>query len=391
MKALRAILAERGETVDAFGVGGPRLQGQGLRAVVDARGLLSMGFAEIVGKIPRFIAALGRLESAARAERPALAVVIDYPDFHFRLARRLRRLGIPVVCFIPPKVWVWRKSRVRELRELYTRVLSILPFEEEVLRAEGVSVRYVGNPLVDELPLQLSREEARRALGLSAADRILAMMPGSRPSELGHHLVPMLDAAESVGKSLRAQGRLAAEARLHVLIPLPATAEAGPVRETVQAWGARAGDRVLEIRVLEGRSAEVLVAADAGLIKSGTSTLEAGVLGCPHLIVFRPNFISSTIFHSFIRYPGPIGLVNLIGGFFGKTRAECVVPELITFEVTAEAMARELLPLFVDEARIRAQREFLAEVRRRVVGDGESPSRKAAREVLDVLVGARPA
>src|SRR6185437_5565712 len=144
---------------DAFGMGGPHLHEAGLRAVVDARGLLAMGFGEILGRLPQIFRALRVISDTARSERPDVAVVIDYPDFHFRLAKRLKANGIPVIYFIPPKVWAWRKGRIKILRERFVRVLSILPFEADFYRREKMPVTYVGNPLVDELPMSLTRGE----------------------------------------------------------------------------------------------------------------------------------------------------------------------------------------------------------------------------------------
>ena len=134
---------------DVFGIGGARLQKAGLRSILDSRQLLAMGFTEVLGVIPRAWRALGEIEKAARASKPDVAVLIDYPDFHFRLARRLKRLGIPVVYYITPKVWAWRRGRVRLLRDLFARVLTILPFEAEFYEREGLAVTYVGNPLLD--------------------------------------------------------------------------------------------------------------------------------------------------------------------------------------------------------------------------------------------------
>jgi lipid-A-disaccharide synthase len=164
--------------IEAWGIGGPRLQAQGLRSLVDARSLLSMGFFELFGRLPKILGALGTIADAAARDRPDLAVVMDYPDFHFRLAKRLKKLGIPVVYYIPPKVWAWRQGRVKVLRERFVEVLSILPFEEDFFREHKVVAKYVGNPLVDELPLELSRAEARAKLGIGES---LARNAGESP------------------------------------------------------------------------------------------------------------------------------------------------------------------------------------------------------------------
>lgn len=390
---LRALREEAG-AVTAFGIGGPGLQAEGLRAVVDARGLLSMGFLEIVSKLPRFLRSLARVAEAARVERPDVAVVIDYPDFHFRLARRLKALGIPVIYYIPPKVWVWRRKRVRVLRERFARVLSIFPFEAEFLRKEAVPVTYVGNPLVDELPLGLTKETARERLGLGARDAVLAVLPGSRPAELRYHLAPMLEAVRLSAPRLREAHWLGEGQALRVVIPLSAATDPGPVEAAVRAWRGAGADFDIQVRAGAEASALALVAADGGIVKSGTSTLEAGVLQCPHVVIYRPNAISSWIFHTFIRYKGPVGLVNLVGGYYGKKRQECPVPELICGEVTPEAMRDALVPMLADPARRAELLAYLKAVRAALMSGAREeggPSRLAAREVLRVARERAPA
>lgn len=349
--------------------------------VVDARELLSMGFVEVLVRLPKILRGLRAIAAAAERERPELAIVIDYPDFHFRLARRLKRLRIPVVYYIPPKVWVWRRSRLRLLKELFVRVLCILPFEEELYREAGIPVRYVGNPLADELPLTLTRADARARLGVGAGERVLVLMPGSRPSELERHLELMLDAAELVAKKV---------GPLRVLMPLPTTADLAALRARVAEWETREGRARggLSIRVSHGDAHECLVAADAGLIKSGTSTLEAGILGCPHAVVYKPAQPTPWIYRNLIRYKGPVGLVNLVHGW--KKGEPLLARELLLEGATVEALATEAIALLTDAGRIASAREGLARLRAIVTAGRESPSRVAARDIA-ALLGAMPA
>jgi lipid-A-disaccharide synthase len=387
LRALRD--SEKG--VEAFGIGGPKLQAAGLRAVVDARELLAMGFFEIFGRLPRIFSALRELERAAASEKPDVAVVIDYPDFHFRLARRLSRLGVPVVYYIPPKVWVWRKKRIRTLKERFVKVLSILPFEREFYEKEGVPVTYVGSPLADQLPLELTRPMARAGLGLHEADLVLALMPGSRPSEISQHLDLMLDAAQQAAARLRSQGKLGESARLVVLMPFPVTSKLEQVKARVDSWVAQASGKapafILDVRVSQGDAFECLVAADAGLIKSGTSTLEAAVLGCHHAVVYKPTVVTEWIFKNLIRYSGPVGLSNLVAGW--SSDRPLAFNEILCSDATVDALAADAASLLSDPARRRAQAEAIARVRSRLLGEGPpesrlSPSRIAAREVAEV-------
>lgn len=406
LRALREQLgrANPPETVEAFGVGGPRLQAEGLRAVVDARELLAMGFAEVVGRLPGIYRALKRIVRLAEEERPELVVVLDYPEFHFRLARRIQRLGIPIVYFIPPKVWVWRQGRVRVLRERFTQVLSILPFEVEFYKRHGMDVKYVGNPLVDELPLGLTREEARSRLGLGEAEPTLVVMPGSRPAELHHHLELMLEAAAETARRLRARGRLGPAKALEVLMPFAPTADLAAHRARVAGWMGRdpARGSLLGPRLSQGDAAVCLAAADVGLIKSGTSTLEAALMGCPHAILYRSNPLSHLIFEQLVRrrFAGPVGLVNLIYGW--KDGEPWLVREFLRHRLTAGEIADELIALWLDPARRSAVLAGLTQVREQVAGEGLggqngkplSPSRVAAAELIRIAraprTGGRP-
>jgi lipid-A-disaccharide synthase len=366
--------------LDAFGVGGPKLQAEGLRAVVDARELLAMGFLEILSRLPRIWRAMRELEQAAALERPDVAVVMDYPDFHFRLARRLRRLnlGFPVVYYIPPKVWAWRKGRVRLLRERFDRILTILPFEAAFYRSVNLDASYVGNPLLDELPLHLSRSEAREKLGIAASAKVLVLMPGSRPAELSHHLNLMLDAALGAALELRES--------LTVLLPLPVTADFRVMSERVATWRQAHASASIDLKISQGDAPLALVAADAGLIKSGTSTLEAALLGCAHAVVYQTSWLSHFIFHRIVRltFKGPVGLVNLVHGW--KEGEPWLVREFIDYGTRAPELQAEVVSLFCDEKKRARIQAGLTRIRTEMrVASDLSPSDQAARAILSLV------
>ena len=386
LTALKRLGSERGFSVRAMGIGGPRLQGAGLETVFDARELLAMGFLEVIVRLPRILKGLSRIASAAVQFRPDVAVVIDYPDFHFKLARRLGKLGVPLVYYIPPKVWVWRTGRVKRLREGFRKVLGIFPFETTFFRGHGVPFEYVGNPLLDELPLSLTREEARAKLGLSASDRVLLLMPGSRPAELSFHLEVMLNGAALCAERM--------DTKLRVLMPLPHTANVEMLRAKVEAWRVRnERSECLDVRVSQGDAAIAMRAADAGLVKSGTSTLEAAVLQCPHAVVYRTGRLTGWLFRIIVRYQGPVGLVNLVAAwnpeqpdFHRSAAAPRVAREILLGDVTVENLAQEALRLLEDSAYRSALVSGLEQVRKKLTGNGESqsPSLRAALEVLSV-------
>jgi lipid-A-disaccharide synthase len=378
---LKAIQEQVGalEQVEAFGVGGPHLQKAGLRTIVDARELLAMGFIEILGKLPRVFKSFKELTQAASATRPDVAIFIDYPDFHFRLARRLKKMGIPMIYYIPPKVWAWRQHRVKFLKKFFTRILCILPFEEDFYKRFNIPVKYVGNPLVDELPLELSKADARVQLGIDKEEQVLVLMPGSRSSEIKGHFHLMIQAAEKVAKSLSEKGVLPRERKLQVLIPLPSTTDMSPLQSE-----ASNSDRI-NLRIMQGNSAYCMAAADVGLIKSGTSTLEAGLMKCPHAVVYKPTRTTAWIFKNLIRYKGPVGLVNLVAGW--SPDQPYLAKEILCEQVTPESLSQEVVELMTNSSRRNQQVQGFEGLRKKVCGERNQlrPSLLAAQEVIQVV------
>jgi lipid-A-disaccharide synthase len=339
-----------------------------------------MGIGEVIVRLPNVLRGMAAISAEAEKRRPDVAILIDYPDFNLRLARRLRRLGIPVVYYIPPKLWVWRSSRARVLRERCSKVLSIFPFEEAFLRKHGVPAVYVGNPLLDELPLQKSRSDARAKFGFSTEDLVLVLMPGSRPAELTRHVPLMFEAAVFCAERLRSEGKLAG--RLQAMVPLPETADIeGEWRTLAEKKSAHAP---IDFHLGIGDSADALIAADAGLIKSGTSTLEAALLGCPHVVVYKPGWSTQWVFKNLVRYRGPVGLVNLAGGW--SDGQPFLAEEILCEQVTSERLAEAAYSLLTDETKRSAMKKGFLALREKLSGDGGAgPSARAAAEILELV------
>ncbi|MEK6704544.1 MAG: lipid-A-disaccharide synthase [Bdellovibrionota bacterium] len=383
LKALGRLSDRR---IEAFGIGGPKLQASGFRTVVDARELLVMGFSEIISRLPKALSALRRISDEVLRVRPDVAVLIDYPEFHLRLAKILRRRGIPTVCYIPPKLWVWRSGRLSKLRALYSKVLCVFPFEKEFYEKRNFNTVYVGNPLLDELPLGLTREQARSRLSLDASDKVLVLMPGSRPAEIKRHLPVMLDAAMTASKKLKAMGALGVTEKLYILVPLSMVSDSGPVSGMIDRLLSENVD--LSVKVGLGNAHESLVAADAGIIKSGTSTLEAALLGCPHILVYKISLVSEWIVRNIVKYDGPVGLVNLLSGG-GKRGGPNLVKELLCADASSENISAEIVSLFTDQAYKTRLTEGFKNLHQSLMapGDRRSPSEFAACEVLSAAAG----
>ena len=208
VEALRKRLPE----AEFFGCAGPRMQRAGVRVVVDASRLAVVGLVEVLTHVPRIYGEYRKIVTAARRERPQLAILTDSPDFHLRLARRLRRLGVPVVCLVAPQVWAWRKRRIRTLRRFVNQLLCIFPFEEEFFRRHGIAAVYIGHPLSRIVRPSVSREQFFRKHRLPPERPLIVLLPGSRAGEIGRHLPLLADAVNSLNREQAASFVLAAPA-----------------------------------------------------------------------------------------------------------------------------------------------------------------------------------
>lgn len=330
---VRALRRRRDVDVEAFG--GPQLEAAGA-AVLDRMERYSVvGFVEALWKLPEHLRLLGRVRAAFRAGRYDLAILVDYPGYHLRAAAAAAEAGVPVLYYIAPQMWAWGPGRVRRLASV-RRLAVILPFEEAFFRERGVPTTFVGHPLRDRPPPP-ARSEARRVLGLDATRPVLGLFPGSRPQEVKHLWPTFRDAAAAV---------LARRPEVQVVVA--GTPQGG---DSYPAAGA--------IRIHTGDPVPVFAAADAGLCKSGTSTLEAALADMPMVIAYRLNPVSFRIAMRLLHVPH-VGLVNLIAG-------REVAPEFLQGAATPVALAGAVLPLL--DARSPGacrQREGLALVRERL-------------------------
>ena len=343
-----------------FGMGGGHMAAAGMEVIVDPTGHAAVGTSEAVGRVPALYRAYRAMGRRLLADRPRALVLIDFPEFNLRLARRARRAGVPVVYFIPPQLWAWRAGRVRQMARRVTRVLAVFPFESPLYERARVPVTFVGHPLLDVVPLDLTRDEARRRLGADPGHALIGLLPGSRPGEVERLLPPMLEAAR----------RLAADdgRRRFVLGLAPTVAP-----EQVAAIRSKSAPGVPPINLVSGRTYEVMAAADTLLIASGTATLEAALLGAPMVICYRVSRLTELLARALTRVRW-IGLPNLVSG-------RAVVPELIQGEVTGARLAEEAARLLEDPVAATAQRAAFKDLRARLGEPGVGL--RAARAVLD--------
>ncbi len=195
IEALKKQLAASGQTASFFGMGGERMAAAGLERIVRSEDMAVMGLTEVVLHLPRIYGEFRKLKKAIRARRPSVAVLIDFPEIHFRLAKEFHRLGVPVIYFVSPQLWAWKKHRIKLVEKYIRRMLVIFPFEEPFYREHGVQAEFVGHPLAELPPPTISREEFAKASGLDPTKAWIALLPGSRPKEIRHNLPDMLEAA----------------------------------------------------------------------------------------------------------------------------------------------------------------------------------------------------
>lgn len=315
------------------GMGGREMRAAGVELLEDAEQMAVMGFVEVIRKIPHHWALLRQLERRLATGNVALLVTIDYPGFNMKVADAARRHGVPVLYYITPQVWAWGANRLPKLALLITKAAVILPFEEPLLRTFGIDATFVGHPLLDRARSLATQGEARQQLGLSSHARVLALFPGSRAQEIARHLDDFVSTARLLER--RHPG-------LEVVVS---------VAPTVQLDSARC-----PYRQVHGASFAVLRAADAALCKSGTTTLEAAVAGCPLVVAYRTSGWTYAIARRAVKIPF-IGLVNVVAG-------REVAREFVQDALIPSKMADVLSELLTDGSPSRAaQLSALGEVR----------------------------
>jgi lipid-A-disaccharide synthase len=343
------------------GMGGPRMAGAGMEVLADLTAHAVVGGSEVFARLPRLFRAFRVLRARLGEERPRALVLIDFPEFNLVLARRARRAGVPVVYFIPPQVWAWRRGRVRTLRRLVSRVLAVLPFERALYDAARVPVSFVGHPLLDVVPLGLTREVARGRLGIGLGEPVLALLPGSRREEVARLLPLMAQAAAGLER---------AGAAKRTLLALAPSIARGAAESLLRA----AGSGAERVEIVENATYDVLAAADAALVCSGTATLEAALLGTPMVVCYRISFPTAAIASLLVR----ARWVSLPNNILGRA----VVPELVQYRLTLTRLEAAALTLLRDAEAREAQRAAFAELRQ-VLGE-PGVAERAARAVLDV-------
>jgi lipid-A-disaccharide synthase len=333
--ALSHKFTPKAKTAKLFGMGGLRMAAAGVEIVVRSEDMAVMGFTEILLHLPRIYAEFRKLKQAIRARRPTVAVLIDFPEIHFRLAKELHRLGVPVIYFVSPQLWAWKQGRIHKVREFIQRMLVIFPFEESFYRERGVEAEFVGNPLADLPPPAISREAFAAENRLNPAKIWIGLLPGSRMKEIEANLPEMLEAAWDL-HSPEPPGT-SPEETYEFLIPLAPTLDATQRKVVVRMAEKYGGG--LPVRLVEDARA-ALFHARASVVASGTATVEAALIGNPFVVVYRVSRLTYAIARRLVKVPH-VAMANLIAG-------KRVVPELIQQDFTAANIVQHLRQLLSD-------------------------------------------
>jgi lipid-A-disaccharide synthase len=356
--ALIEALRERVPHAQFMGLAGPRMQAAGCEAIGAAEELAVMGLFEVLEHLPRLWRLRLRLVRAITEWRADVFIGIDAPGFNLGLARQLKRAGLRTVQYVSPQVWAWRAGRAARMGESCDLVLCLLPFEPAFYARHGVSARFVGHPMADQIPLESQRHAARHQLGISDEAAVLALLPGSRRGEVQRLAADFLTAARSLRRE---------HPGLLILAPMASAS----VREEFERNGP-----LSDVRVLDGRARLALQAADGGLVASGTASLEALLCGCPMVVAYRFGALTAALLRwlRLVRLPY-FSLPNLLAG-------ERLVPEFFQHAVQPDALHAAMAAQLSDSsARERLVARF-ADIHRTLRVGGAA---RAADAVLDLM------
>ncbi len=341
------------------GVGGKKLEAEGVRLVAHSSEMAVVGLTEVFSKLRHIVGVFFRLRKMLRQEKPHLLILIDYPDFNLPLASAAKRAGVKVFYYISPQVWAWRKNRIHRIRRIVDRMAVILPFEKAVYADMGFAVDFVGHPLLDSVKRTCTREEATAAFGLRDTWPTVALLPGSREKEVTSLLPEMLGAAEILARDFE---------KAQFVLPLADTVEPGLVEKIIRRHS-------VPVTVIPGRMYDAVGTSDVAMVASGTATLETALLETPMVIAYRISPLTAAVGKRFIRV-NHIGLANIIAG-------RTVVPELVQDDATASRMAEEVKAILSDRERYESIRKDLSELRKKLGDPGAS--RRAAELALGLM------
>jgi len=347
--------------VKMFGMGGQAMQEAGVDIVYDIADLGIIGFVEVIKNLPRLFKLRDNLVELMDQERPDALVIIDYPDFNMRLAKIAKEKGIPVISYISPSVWAWRKGRAKEVAKIVEKVAAIFPFEADAYREAGANVTFVGHPLLDIVKTTMSKAEAYQCFGADAEKPVVLLLPGSRQQEILNLLPVMLAAAEKIVEKVP---------ECQFFLPVASTISREMLQNIIEQYK-------ITVVLTDKNTYDLMNIANVAIAASGTVTLEASLLGLPTVIIYKMAALTYFLGKLLVKIPY-ISLPNIIAG-------RKVVTELLQYAVTADNIANEIVPILLDSHRHKAIVQDLAEVQQKLGAVGAVE--RVAREILTIAKG----
>lgn len=347
--------------LEFFGIAGPKMMREGAKSLFPIEKLSVRGYLEVLTHLYGLLKLRRSLLKQILAEKPAVFIGIDAPDFNFWLEKKLKWHGIPTIHYVSPSIWAWRGGRIHKIKKAVTHMLALFPFEPALYEKAGLPVTFIGHPLADELPVRPNKKSARETLKLKQNDFIVTMLPGSRQSEVRQHAELFVKTAQLISKN---------HANALFLVPL-ITRE---TRNIFEAALYKQLDELPNLQILFGHAHDAMEAADVVIVASGTATLEAALLKRPMVITYRmPNLSWQMLKH--MNYLPYVGLPNILAGKF-------LVPELLQNEATPEKLAETVTRLVNDPENLKVIKQTFTEIHQSLK---QNAAKKAAEVVLSYL------
>jgi len=324
---------------DFNGLGGKRMREAGVKTFFDIDRMGAVGVVEVLADLPHYLNVYRKLVLEIKSGNYDAVILIDYPTLNLRLAKICNKYSCPIFFFISPQVWAWRKGRIKQIQQTVDKMFVIFPFEETMLKKEGVNVEFVGHPFVETVKTSMTREEAMKEFFLDSNKKTIGLLPGSRNNEIKFLLDLMINSASEIKKNLK---------RSQFILPVANTLDIVAIRKRLKL-------SPVEIKVVEGQSHDVINCCDFLIIASGSATLEAGLLGCPMVIVYKLNWITYWLARVLVKIK-LYGLVNIVAG-------EEVATELIQSKATVENITKEALSILTNTEKEESLRHRLLQIR----------------------------
>lgn len=349
--------------IELFGMGGKAMRDAGVTVNYDIAGLGVIGFVEVVKNLGKLFALRDNLAALMDQERPDVLVIIDYPDFNLRLAKIAKAKGIPVVSYISPSAWAWRRGRAKDVAALVDKLAAIFPFEAEVYREAGANVTFVGHPLVDIVKPSLAKEEAYRFFNVRPGQPVVLLMPGSREQEVSSLLPVMLEACRQVARQVP---------DCRIFLPVASTISREMLQNMIDGY-------TMDVTLTSEHTYDLMGIADVAIASSGTATLETSLMGVPTVIIYKMAALTYLLGKLLVKIPN-IGLPNIVAG-------RRIVPELLQGEANPGTIAAETLTLLTDQTVREKVLADLAEVKEKLGQTGAV--HRVAEVILEVAQARR--